>query len=78
MFLKLEIRANEGYCATDVMHRCLTVGELRDMLEGVDDDVRIVTLDCNNPRGAKYGTACDIYECYDNEREDKDDDDDEE
>ena len=74
MLLKLEIRANEGYCAVDAMNRCLTVGELRQLLEGIDDDVRIVTKDLNNPRGANWGTTVDVYECYDDEREDEEDD----
>ena len=55
--LKLEICPNEGYSAAGVLeHRnTLTVGALREMLEGYDDEVRIVTYDLNNARGASWG-----------------------
>ena len=55
MILTLDIRANEGYCAADAARHTITVGELRAMLEDYDDDVRIVSRDLNNPRGADYG-----------------------
>ena len=55
MLLKICIHSNEGYAADQVRGR-ITVGELKDMLEGYDDDVEIVTYDLNNSRGASYGT----------------------
>ena len=55
MILTLDIRANEGYCAADAARHTITVGELRAMLEGYDDDVRIVSRDLNNLRGARFG-----------------------
>ena len=56
MILTIDIRANEGYAASGAAERgSITVGELRAMLEGYDDDVQIVTRDMNNRRGAEYG-----------------------
>ena len=72
MKLTLDIRANEGYCAADAARYTITVGELRAMLEGYDDDVQIVTRDLNNPRGADYGAiVAEWLEEADDEDEDE-------
>lgn len=57
MKIKLEIRSNEGYNASQVTERrhTMTVGELRKQLEDYDDDAEIVTYDLNNERGASWG-----------------------
>lgn len=55
--VKIEIRSNEGYTASQVTerHHTMTVGELRKQLEDYDDDTEIVTYDLNNERGASWG-----------------------
>ena len=74
MKLTLDIRANEGYSTADA---CLdgytiTVGELRAMMEGYDDDVQIFTNDLNNRRGAHFGRI--VAECLDEVGDDEDED----
>ena len=49
----LKIRGNEGYNADQV--NSMTVGELRDLLEGYDDDMEIVTENTDNRYGANFG-----------------------
>ena len=56
MKLALRIRANKGYNADQAAESgTITVGELRELLEGLDDDAEIVTLDLSNGYGAKWG-----------------------
>lgn len=73
MKIILKIRANEGYAPEQVSeeHNLTTVGELKDWLEGYDDDTEIVTDDVNNKYGAHYGMIVDCYENYDDEQEDE-------
>ncbi len=54
MKYQIDIQANEGYGADQIRYT-ITVGEMREMLEGLEDDDEIVTHDLNNPRGAKFG-----------------------
>lgn len=49
----LRIRGNMGYSADQV--NSITVGELKDLLEGYDDDMEIVTKNTNNKYGANFG-----------------------
>ena len=76
MKLTLDIRANEGYDAAGAAERgTITVGELRAMLEGYDDDVQIVTRDLNNQRGAHFGRiVAEWLDEVDDEEEDEDED----
>ena len=69
----LKIRANEGYSPEQVgeEHNLTTVGELKEWLEGYDDDAEIVTDNVNNRYGANYGRIVDCYEHYDDEKEDE-------
>lgn len=55
--VKIEIRSNEGYNASQVTecHNTMTVGDLRRQLEDYDDDAEIVTYDLNNQGGASWG-----------------------
>lgn len=55
--VKIEIRSNEGYNASQVTerHNTMTVGDLRRQLEDYDDDAELVTYDLNNERGASWG-----------------------
>lgn len=55
--VKIAIRSNEGYNASQVTerHNTMTVGDLRRQLEDYDDDAEIVTYDLNNERGASWG-----------------------
>lgn len=55
MKYQLDIRANEGYGADQVRYT-ITVGELREMLDGLEDSDEVVTHDSNNPRGASFGS----------------------
>ncbi len=57
MKIALRIRSNEGYDAEQATerHHTITVGELREALEGYEDDTEIVTLDLNNSYGADWG-----------------------
>ena len=75
MLLKICIHSNEGYGADQVRGR-ITVGELRNMLEGYDDNDEIVTFDLNNRRGASYGTI-DVDEWIEEVDEDEEDEDEE-
>lgn len=54
----LKIKANEGYNADQVAERnsLMTVGELKDLLEGFDDSDEIVIQDLNNDYGASFGS----------------------
>ena len=63
--LILEIYGARGYSKNQV--RGLTVGELREMLEGYEDDVQIVTHDESNSYGASYGELRFITEDYEDE-----------
>lgn len=58
--VKIEIRSNEGYNASQVTerHNTMTVGDLRRQLEDYDDDAELVTYDRNNERGATWGLIC--------------------
>ncbi len=49
----LRIRGNMGYGADQV--NSITVGELRNLLEGYDDDMEIVTENTSNRYGANFG-----------------------
>ena len=56
MKLALRIKANEGYNAEQAAENgTITVGELRELLEGLEDDAEIVTLDLSNGYGARWG-----------------------
>lgn len=75
MKIALRIRSNEGYNAEQATerHKTITVKDLREALEGFDDDTEIVTLDLNNSYGADWGIiSCGnpIEEIYDEEDED--------
>lgn len=48
------IHSNEGYAPDQV--RAVTVQDLRDMLDGLEDDDLVVLEDLNNRRGARWGT----------------------
>ena len=52
--LIITISSREGY-AEDQVSGGLTVGELKDLIEGYDDDYEIVTEDISNQHGAKFG-----------------------
>ncbi len=56
MKYELHIKANEGYAADQVRHT-VTAGDLREMLEGLNDEDEIVTRDLNNQRGASFGSV---------------------
>lgn len=53
MKIILEIYGARGYSKDQV--KGITVGELKEMLEGYDDDVEIITHDESNSYGASYG-----------------------
>lgn len=77
MKIALRIRSNEGYDAEQATerHNTLTVRDLREALEGYEDDTEIVTLDLNNRYGADWGIIArgeTIEEIYDDEEEDED------
>lgn len=56
MRVALRMRANEGYNAEQAADKgTITVGELRELLEGLEDDTEIVTLDLGNAHGARWG-----------------------
>lgn len=59
-YVKIDIVSNAGYDAQQAAENfhTLTVGQLREMLEGFDDDMLIVTYDEGNRRGACWGTLC--------------------
>ena len=58
--LVLTIQANCGYSIDQVAPKArMTVGELRNFLEGLDDDMPIVTNDENNSYGANWGIVTD-------------------
>lgn len=61
---KIQIRSNCGYDAKGALDyaNTMTVGQLREMLEGLDDDTLIVTDDLSNRRGANWGVVSDAYE----------------
>ena len=58
MYLKLDIHAHTGYTPAQAAEyvRTLTVGALREMLEGYDADTQIVTFDTANGLGAEWGS----------------------
>lgn len=74
MKYQIDIQANEGYGADQIRYT-ITVGELREMLEGLNDEDEIVTRDLNNQRGASFGsisrylTEAEDEEDYDEEDE---------
>ena len=75
MKIKLEIRSNEGYSASQATehHRTMTVGDLRKQLEDYDDGTEIVTFYLNNERGASWGIIPDdqwLEEVEDDEEDD--------
>lgn len=53
MKYQLTIEPNQGYSAEQV--NSITVADLLDMLDGLDDDDEIITYDYQNRYGAKYG-----------------------
>lgn len=53
MKYQLEISANRGYGADQITGT--TVADLRQMLEGLEDDDVIITHDESNRYGASYG-----------------------
>lgn len=71
MKILLNIKSNEGYAPDQVTERnsVVTVGDLKEWLEGYDDDVEIVTNDLNNSRGANYGAIVNVDECFDDTEE---------
>ena len=77
MIIKLEIRPNEAYSPKDLENRLMTVGELREALEGYEDDAQIVTFDLGNYRGANYGYIAYLEELEEVEEDDEDEDEDE-
>ncbi len=63
--LILNINANRGYNASQIEARhTLTVGELKSILEGYDDDTPIITKNLDNALGANFGEVrdCDDWE----------------
>lgn len=67
-YLKLSIRSNEGYTAKQASERStMTVGELKGIIEFLDDDTEIITYDLNNERGASWGIVS--HDCWDDEYE---------
>ena len=72
MIIKIEIRPNEAYSPEDLQSRLMTVGELREALEGYEDDDQIVTFDLGNYRGANYGYISDVEELEEKDDEDED------
>lgn len=74
MIVKLSVCPNDGYSAAQIAERknILTVGELRELLEGYDDDTPIVTYDeLNHGRGACWGYVADVEEYIEDEDEDE-------
>ena len=61
----LKIRSNEGYAADQV--KAMTVGELKEMIEWLDDEDTFVLYDQNNAYGARFGRIVDIEEDYEDE-----------
>ena len=53
MKILLEIEGARGYGSEQV--KSITVGQLKEMLEGYDDNTEIVTHDETNRYGASYG-----------------------
>ena len=74
MIIKLEVRPNEAYSAKDLETRLMTVGELREVLEGYEDDAQIVTFDWSNYRGANYGYIAYLEELEEVEEDEEDGD----
>lgn len=73
MIVKLSVCPNDAYSAAQIAGRknILTVGELRDLLEGYGDDTPIVTYDELNPGyGACWGYVADVEEFVEDEDED--------
>ena len=72
-YLKLYIQANEGYDASQATERrsTMTVGELKSVLEDLDDEMEIITYDRNNTYGASYGIVCHDYDTDDYESEEE-------
>lgn len=74
MIVKLSVCPNDAYSAAQIAERknILTVGELRDLLEGYEDDTQIVTYDeLNHGRGACWGYVADVEESVEDEDEDE-------
>lgn len=63
--IQLEIYGAQGYGAEQVSS--ITVGELKAMLEGYDDDIEIVTHDETNRYGASYGKIIEIVDADEDE-----------
>ena len=74
MIIKFEIRPNEAYSPKDLGTRLMTVGELREALEGYEDDAQIVTFDLSNYRGANYGYIAYVEELDEDELDEDEDD----
>lgn len=53
MKYQLNIKSNLGYDSDQVSG--ITVGELKGMLDGLDDEDQIITYDENNGYGASFG-----------------------
>lgn len=69
MKYQISIRSNEGYGADQV--RGITVGELMEILQDLNEDDEIVTHDLNNPRGASFGRLLAEIEDIREEEEDE-------
>lgn len=67
MKYQLNIRANGGYSADQV--KGLTVGDLKALLDEMDDDDEIITYDSTNAYGAAYGTISGTYDESDAEED---------
>lgn len=61
----LKIRGSQGYAIDQA--KTITVGELKELIQGYDNEDEIVLYDMNNGYGAKFGTIVDIEEDYDDE-----------
>jgi hypothetical protein len=66
MKYQINIRSNEGYGA-DQIRTAITVAELRDALDYLEDDDELITYDLNNPRGAAYGKLTSRFDRVDEE-----------
>jgi hypothetical protein len=67
MKLQLNIKGSQGYAPDQV--KTMTVGELKELLEGYGEGEEIYLYDTCNAYGAKFGTILNIEEDYDDEED---------
>lgn len=65
---QLTVSGSQGYSA-DQIKSSITVAELREMLEGLEDDAEVVIYDNANGYGASFGRITRYIEEADSEEE---------